>query len=887
MLRTIVCFLLISSLTNATHNRAGEITYRHLSGLTYEVTITTYTKESSTAADRCSLTISWGDNTSAVLNRINGPTNLGCGPNVGMGISLVNANDVKMNIYRGTHTYPSAGIYVISMEDPNRNGGVSNIPGSISVPFYIQTTLIINPILGPNNSVSLLNPPIDEACLNQSFIHNPGAFDLDGDSLAFTLVNCRGAGGVEFQTTYAPNLVQDPVTIDPITGEFQWNVPKNLGQYNFAILISEFRKTPSGQYALISQVTRDLQITVGPCNNQPPVIPPVGPFCVIAGQTLSFPVTATDPENRNVTLTATGGPFILPPKAVLLGSPTDLGSVTRTFQWTTACNHVRPQSYQVFFRAIDQPANAFENPLSTYMTVDIRVIGPPPQNLQAIGSVQKIELTWSPYICADEVRKFLVYRREGTSGFSPDTCETGLPEAAGYTFIGSASGGTSTSYTDSVVPKVGVIYCYRIVAEFKNGALSIVSDETCSEIARTAPVMTHADVEETSEINGKINVRWIQPLELDSLLFPPPYGYRLLRASGLNGEDFQVISNFNSLSDTSYTDNMLNTTGQIYRYRVDFLSGINQTTVARAYPATQPFLRLISSNRSMRLSYLYDGPWQNDTLVVYRRSSGSLSFDSIGFTTDKTYLDTGLTNGEEYCYYIRTIGSFSGANMPSGLSNRSQEVCSVPADTALPCPPGVTYTYRCEDKFLSLEFEFTDTGSCPSEVNLIHYNLYYKRRKTDAYPDLPSISGITQQPFVLENMSLAGCYAFSVVTVNPADPQMPLKESRLSEDICLAPCPDVEMPNVFTPNGDGQNDLFLPLRWSDILGGTISIYNRWGQLVYQSDAMTFSEKGWDGTDQFNRQPCAEGTYFYILSVRINLEDEPLMTDYKGSITLFR
>ncbi len=45
----------------ATHNRAGEITYRHISGLTYEITITTCTK-TSVIADREWLKINWGDN---------------------------------------------------------------------------------------------------------------------------------------------------------------------------------------------------------------------------------------------------------------------------------------------------------------------------------------------------------------------------------------------------------------------------------------------------------------------------------------------------------------------------------------------------------------------------------------------------------------------------------------------------------------------------------------------------------------------------------------------------------------------------------------------------------------------------------------------------------
>ncbi|MGB0167459.1 MAG: hypothetical protein ACPF8V_11460, partial [Luteibaculum sp.] len=53
--------ILFSSDVFATHNRAGEIIYRRVSGLTYEVTIITYTKESA-PVERPFLPINWGDN---------------------------------------------------------------------------------------------------------------------------------------------------------------------------------------------------------------------------------------------------------------------------------------------------------------------------------------------------------------------------------------------------------------------------------------------------------------------------------------------------------------------------------------------------------------------------------------------------------------------------------------------------------------------------------------------------------------------------------------------------------------------------------------------------------------------------------------------------------
>ena len=71
------------------------------------------------------------------------------------------------------------------------------------------------------------------------------------------------------------------------------------------------------------------------------------------------------------------------------------------------------------------------------------------------------------------------------------------------------------------------------------------------------------------------------------------------------------------------------------------------------------------------------------------------------------------------------------------------------------------------------------------------------------------------------------------------------------------------MPNVFSPNGDGQNDLFQLKkdqfdRCYDAL--TVRIYNRWGQNVYESDDAKFE---WDGRDE-NGNEMTEGTYYVVL-----------------------
>ncbi|HNI55637.1 MAG TPA: hypothetical protein PK511_14010, partial [Chitinophagales bacterium] len=158
----------------ATHNRAGEITYTHVEDLTYEFTITTYTDPAS-LADRDRLGIDWGDGTVDTIMRNS--------------IELLTP-DIQKNQYISTHTFAGPGIFIISMVDPNRVESILNIDGSVNVPFcLVDTFIIFDPLtLGYNNSPLLLYPPIDYANIGEFFIHNPGAYDIDGDSLAYKLV---------------------------------------------------------------------------------------------------------------------------------------------------------------------------------------------------------------------------------------------------------------------------------------------------------------------------------------------------------------------------------------------------------------------------------------------------------------------------------------------------------------------------------------------------------------------------------------------------------------------------------------------------------------------------------------------------------------------------
>ena len=73
-----------------------------------------------------------------------------------------------------------------------------------------------------------------------------------------------------------------------------------------------------------------------------------------------------------------------------------------------------------------------------------------------------------------------------------------------------------------------------------------------------------------------------------------------------------------------------------------------------------------------------------------------------------------------------------------------------------------------------------------------------------------------------------------------------------------------EMPNAFTPNGDGLNDLFAPIFFPTFITHTITvfkIYNRMGQLVYNNEERDI---GWDGT--YKGQDAPSDVYVYVIEL---------------------
>lgn len=800
-------------------------------------------------------------------------------------------NDTERVMIQWDHTFDGPGVYVVSYTEQTRNANIINLGGasSVDIAFHVETVIRIDPGLDVNDTPQLTNPPIDRACIGARFIHNPGAFDPDGDSLAYKIViplQDRGTEIAAYQPLDNPaistlrenNPGPTQFTIDPITGELVWDAPEFAGEYNLAFIIEEWRFSELTQrYELLGYVTRDMQVLVEECDNERPVLEVPNDTCIVAGTLLEVPIIGRDPDNNIILVEASGGPFSVN------NSPAEFFNLPgmdqevefrpqpseHLFRWQTNLSHIRERPFSVLFKISDEPADPDAPNLVDFKTWNIRVVAPAPTGLTAnIASGQSIELNWQEYIAENLNPSIEIYRRVGSYDFTPEPCNVGIPANSGYQKIDEVAA-SQTSFNDNTDVRPGVNYCYRIVAEFPlpEGGTSYASTEVCVLIPLDIPAITNVSVTETSETDGKMFVRWTSPLDIDQALFPPPYTYELIRYQGLSGSTGRTL--LTTTQDTIFNDNGLNTLNNAYNYQVRLYDSGNNL-IDSSSVASSVRIEAISGIKSVDLEWSANVPWSLRTQsspyhYIYRNRTDLSAdnedafelIDSISVTNSPLlYHDDGSFNGvelrddREYCYFVSTYGSYDNPKILSPLINDSQKICIQPNDQIAPeepeievdpddleeieGPDGPLLVIRNENCSLLDAFpcgysDFTNTinwTSNPNDRDIARYNVYYS--STGAESDYELI-GNSQQTFFEHTglVSVKGCYKVSAVDRNN-------NESPLSSAICFNNCPYYELPNTFTPNNDGINDTFRAFDQPNgrcprfVTSVTFKVFDRWG-----------------------------------------------------------
>ncbi len=928
----------------ATHIRAGQIESKvdttaahNPRRVFFKVTIY---QDLTGAADQGQVTLYFGDGTSQTVDRVTGPNRNQYAP-------LPGSPETGIDIFYLDHTYQATNTYNVSLVEDNRNKDIINFLGTPSVgqPFYVNSVIRLDPGLGLNHSPVLRTPAVDKAGQNQVFVHNPGGYDADGDSLVYHLQACQqappvgsnnkpmpaviagfvypnetpgnaGAKQVAYGGVPAPRIGDSSIFVQDLhTGQITWNAPAQIGIYNVAFRVDEYRR---GQFraVLIGTVVRDMQIIVVATNNLRPILKIPNDTCVVAGTTLSRAITAVDGSGpgsaapSEVTLTAYSG--IIPPATftqTTKGPPT---AVAR-FVWPTQCSNVAKEPYSIVFKAQDTPATPSDPPLVDEQVWRVTVVGPPPQNLVATPVGNQVTLTWDRYTCTNA--SFIrIYRKEGQSGFKPGPCDTGIPASAGYTLVGSVTADLSAFKDDNGGRGLerGKTYCYRIYADFPLPALgaSIASAEACATFVGSSARLKNVDVDQTGPA-GQITVRW-SPAKLSTTQpLSTPSGYRLSRAVGLNPADAAfapVRTDPFALIDSVYVDANLNTADNQYTYKLDLFyasAAGSATEVVEAQGTASSVRTTAVANglaKTVAVSWTYQVPWNNalKPALVFRSPTATGAFVQVGSVattaTGGSFLDkdSTLVKGNTYCYYVQTTGQYNPTGYLSALINKSQVACVTLIDQ--PCVPVLSLAPANCDSLAALPSfpadnqRYTNSlrwtpGTLPAGCSAAvrYYRIFY-RSTADGPLTLLDSTATPILSYVHRNLPApAGCYAVQAVSTGGV-------RSALSNVVCQNECVFFLLPNIFTPNGDGINDIFQPKTASPLRSVHFQAFNRWGVKVFENTTTSRIFIRWDGNgapgETTTNGKVSDGIYYYLAEVEFADAADTHRT-YKGWVQVVR
>ena len=140
----------------------------------------------------------------------------------------------------------------------------------------------------------------------------------------------------------------------------------------------------------------------------------------------------------------------------------------------------------------------------------------------------------------------------------------------------------------------------------------------------------------------------------------------------------------------------------------------------------------------------------------------------------------------------------------------------------------------------------TESGAFLIHTNWLKYTFNYRANGGEEYFTLGQFNELRDLKLdtLLENGSIAVWWFFDDISLIDCTPSLTL-----------------EIPNVFTPNGDGDNDDYY-ITLENVESAQITIFNRWGNAVYTSTNPNFV---WDGTQ--NGNALAEGVYYIVVNAK--------------------
>ena len=805
-------FSMITQQAKATHVSGADISYQCLGNNQFQVTLNLFrdcTGITLGTSQTVTLTSTCGGSTVATLNIVPDP-------DTGLNwtdISQLCSNDsLNSTCYNGTlpgmerYTYtgvvtmaPPCNTWTVAWDVCCRNTTV-NVPTSGSSDIYVDATM--NSMTNAcNNSPVFSGQPIPYVCVNQPVSYSYGVYEVDGDSLVFSLIPGR-----ETQTTqlvyaagYSGASPIPGIAIDPNTGLLTFT-PTVLGNFIVVVAVTEYDDNGN----VLSTTMRDIQFIVQNCNN---TVGAVGPFDTVSGQasqlgplalelcggtSTCFSLTFADPDVNDTLNISTNLQTVLPGATMTM---TGTNPLTVDVCWTAP--GTMPSLNLVSFQA-DDGACPVAGIFGT--TVEIHFIQP-----TFVGPDQTICEGDSVMVIA-----------EGGTVFDW-TSLSGDPITVGTNF--------SCTPCDTVWAVPSQTTTYMVDSDLQSGCtdkdtitINVAPSFTISFTQDNQDPCIGEDVQVTTTVtpsNPNYTYQWIPVNPNDSLPL-----------SSNSVSDPTIITGFN-FGTYEWTVIVSNPEGCVKTetFSVDIVQGfppsISISGDTAVCPGDSILLTVTEAGSNPNMSYTWSpSPPLTSTTgnQVWAVPTGTQDIYVTGVD------NSGCDDTDTFTISTDPVPNFSiTADPNNGLS------------------PLLVCFYANDPNLTNQQWVFGDSTLVNGGDTVCH--TFYQ--------------GTYLNQLYAENQYGCGAYAFVTVIVDTFVPS------------------SFMVPNVFSPNGDGYNDIFRPVMEGNIVEFSGQVYNRWGKKVYE---WTDPNGGWDGGDN------SDGTYYYLIRA---VADNGNEYNDEGTLTLVR
>ncbi|PKP51774.1 MAG: hypothetical protein CVT95_00075 [Bacteroidetes bacterium HGW-Bacteroidetes-12] len=277
-------------------------------------------------------------------------------------------------------------------------------------------------------------------------------------------------------------------------------------------------------------------------------------------------------------------------------------------------------------------------------------------------------------------------------------------------------------------------------------------------------------------------------------------------------------------------------------------SNSNSVTVYSTPPPVATSLLVPASDFCVNIGVLFNASFsQNATVFNWIISQNT----NVIFTDTAAQTSFTFTSAGQYTYMLIASNGCESDTLIENITVQPIPVANATFSSLIDLCAGVPILFDATNSLNSAGFLWTFNEGNPSITN------------SSTNPINVTFGDTGTHNFTLEAINICGRDTF---------------EGSISIDSCLFITPSFTIPNVFSPNNDGNNDFFF-VESFELDALDMKIYNRWGEKIFEANEINAA---WDGKTTSGNE-SSEGTYFYIITITISGKKEV----YKGTLSLLR